>query len=216
VVPAWVSSYFQAKDAETPLQIAGPTVDGGRFDLADHRGKVVLVDFWATWCGPCLAELPNVRAVYDEFHDQGLDAVSISLDVDRAALTHFLQSHPEPWPQVFFDPEDRAAQENHPARRYDVNAIPCLMVVDREGKLIVRDVRGAELRRAVAGALGHPVSGSLRLSSAVDWLLRAALYGTLFAPWWLLLACGTVATALVAGADRLVRLVRRPRAPVPV
>src|SRR5207248_1924165 len=62
------------------IDLAGPTLDGSRFDLAEQRGKVVLVDFWATWCGPCIAELPNVRAVYDQHHGNGFEVVGVSLD----------------------------------------------------------------------------------------------------------------------------------------
>jgi thiol-disulfide isomerase/thioredoxin len=188
-----------------PVELSGPTLDGGRFDLAEHRGKVVLIDFWATWCPPCVAELPNVQAVHDEFHDQGLEVVSVSLDFQRSALVKFLQAKPLPWPQIFFNPKDPAGQEHHPARRYGIQAIPCLLVVDREGKLVARDVRGGAIRTAVARALGQPVSWGARLAEAGSRLLQAVFYSVLASAWWLFLLCGVGAAVLAACAEAVVR-----------
>src|SRR5207248_10637606 len=114
------------------IDLAGSTLDGSRFDLAEQRGKVVLVDFWATWCGPCIAELPNVRAVYDQHHGNGFEVVGVSLDSERPHLAKFLHDHPEPWPQIFFDEEGQRGWDSPLARRYGVRAIPCLLVIDRD------------------------------------------------------------------------------------
>ncbi len=63
-----------------PVKVSGKTIDGKPFDISQYKGKVVIVDFWATWCGPCLAELPNLKKIYEKYHDRGLEIVGVNLD----------------------------------------------------------------------------------------------------------------------------------------
>jgi thiol-disulfide isomerase/thioredoxin len=196
-----------------PVEIAGPTLDGGRFDLAAHRGKVVLVDFWATWCGPCVAELPNVRAVYDKYHADGLEVVSVSFDLERSALEKFLQAKPMPWPQIFFDEKGQGGFDNPLGRRYGIQAIPCLLVIDREGNLAARNVRGSQIEAAVAETLGRPVAWGDRLAG-VGWRLLGWFFQALLvASAWLVLPCILVGATLGAAAEAAIRRMRTRRPP---
>ncbi|MBX7165414.1 MAG: TlpA family protein disulfide reductase [Pirellulales bacterium] len=132
------------------LEIAGKTVDGLDFDWASYRGHVVLVDFWATWCGPCVAELPKVQALYEQYHAQGFDVVGISLDRDREDLEAFLAERRLAWVTLFED-----GVERHPlAEKYGVRAIPTAILVDRDGKVISQQARGDELARLLGEIFG--------------------------------------------------------------
>jgi thiol-disulfide isomerase/thioredoxin len=130
---------YTRPDGAQPVQeveIAGPTVQGPPFDLKALRGKVVLVDFWATWCAPCIAELPNMREVYDRYHARGFEVVGVSLDESRERLTEFIRDKQVPWPQIFFDKEGQRGWANPLARRYQVNAIPDTILVDQDGPVV--------------------------------------------------------------------------------
>jgi thiol-disulfide isomerase/thioredoxin len=116
-----------------PLELAFTAVDGRAVNLADLRGKVVLVDFWATWCGPCVKELPNVLAAFEKLHPQGFEIVGISFDQDQEALTSFVKKENMPWPQFF----DGKGWENQFGRQFGITSIPAMWLVDRQG--LVRD-----------------------------------------------------------------------------
>ena len=132
---------FEEKDtAGKPLSIAG------------YKGKVVLVDFWATWCGPCVAELPNVLKTYEKFHGKGFEIVGISLDKDEQALGAFTKKRSMPWQQYF----DGKGWENKLAEKYGVLSIPATFLLDGEGKIIARDLRGEALEAEVAKLLEKP------------------------------------------------------------
>ncbi|MEO8497007.1 MAG: TlpA disulfide reductase family protein [Planctomycetota bacterium] len=132
------------------MKLEGKTADGKPFDWKSYRGKVVLVDFWATWCGPCVEELPNVKENYDKYHDQGFEVVGISLDADIAPLQRFLAQHELPWVCLF----EEGAGTDHPlAKYYGVTSIPASMLLDRDGKVVAMGIRGSELGRQLAKLL---------------------------------------------------------------
>jgi thiol-disulfide isomerase/thioredoxin len=124
-------------------------LDGKPLSVSRFKGKVLLVDFWATWCGPCRVELPNVIATYEKHHKNGFEILGISLDQDEQAMKKFLASNKMTWPQYF----DGLGWQTKLAGQYGVNSIPATYLLDAQGIIIARDLRGDDLEEAVAAAL---------------------------------------------------------------
>jgi thiol-disulfide isomerase/thioredoxin len=116
--------------------VTGTTFDGDEFNISELKGKVVLVDFWATWCAPCVAELPHVQELYEQHHKDGFEVVGISLDESDTKLADFLHERQVPWITLFEpDPEKRGF--NTPVvNHYGINELPTAILVDREGKVV--------------------------------------------------------------------------------
>jgi peroxiredoxin len=122
---------------------------GKPISIADYKGKVVLLDFWATWCAPCRAELPNLISTYEKYHDKGFEVIGVSLDQDEQKLASFTKEKNMAWPQYF----DGLAWQNKLAVKYGINGIPATFLLDGQGTIIGRNLRGEALDRAVATAL---------------------------------------------------------------
>jgi thiol-disulfide isomerase/thioredoxin len=113
-----------------PLELAGATAKGAAFVWPAYRGKVVLVDFWATWCGPCRREMPNVRALYEKNGNRGFEVVGVSLDEDQEALAAYLDENEIPWETLAGEGTQDLADQ------YGVRGIPTMMLIDKEGKVV--------------------------------------------------------------------------------
>ena len=127
-----------------PMEITGTLLNGKKFDQKTLAGKVVLVDFWATWCGPCVAEIPNVLEQYEKYHKDGFEVIGVSLDQDREALEKFVDEQKIPWPILFEQAEGDAWQ--HPlATFYGISGIPTVILIGRDGNVITLNARGEKL-----------------------------------------------------------------------
>lgn len=124
-------------------------LDGKPLSTAALKGKATLIDFWATWCGPCRSELPNVLATYQKHHAQGFDIIGVSLDQDKAKLTEFIKTMNMTWPQYF----DGLGWGNKVAEKYGIESIPATFLLDGNGIIIGEDLRGEALEAAVAKAV---------------------------------------------------------------
>lgn len=132
-----------------PFALTATDLSGKPISLAQYKGKVVLMDFWATWCGPCVGEMPNVIANYKKYHAQGFDIVGVSLDQDKGALTKYIAENKMPWRQIF----DGKGWGSEVPKQYGVQAIPFGLLIGRDGKIVGVSVRGPALGPAIAKAL---------------------------------------------------------------
>jgi len=128
-----------------PIPFEVKDLEGKTLNLSDYKGKVVLLDFWATWCGPCKVEMPNVVRLHKKFSSKGFEIIGISLDQRRGDLERYIAANDMNWPQHF----DGKGWQNGIAVKYGVKSIPATYLIDRQGKIRYRSVRGPQLDQAV-------------------------------------------------------------------
>ena len=133
---------FAGIDSGDKPSYTATTLDGDELSSTKLRGKVVLVDFWATWCPPCRAEHPNMLENYRKYKDKGFEIVGVSLDQDREALAEYLEESEGDW-IILHDGEG----ENPATEYYAIQGIPTIFLLDEQGRVISTEARGEELTR---------------------------------------------------------------------
>jgi thiol-disulfide isomerase/thioredoxin len=132
-----------------PLDIKFSALDGSNVDLQSMRGKVVLVDFWATWCETCIDELPKMKQVYQRLHPKGFEIIGISLDMNKQALLEMIAKEEISWAQFF----DESGEGNRIADEFEIVQLPVLWLVDKKGNLRhlgARDDLAAKVEKLLA------------------------------------------------------------------
>jgi len=147
---------------DEPAKVRAALVEGTKFPdfdaediyrkplaLANYKGKVVLIDFWATWCRPYVTELPRLLRTYEKYHDQGFEIIGINLDQEEGSLTAFIRQNRMTWQQYF----DGQVWASKLAVKYGIEDLPANFLLDGEGMIIGKDLLGEALEKALAGAL---------------------------------------------------------------
>ncbi len=133
----------------TDIEMADP--DGKTIKVSDYvkKNKYTLIDFWASWCGPCRAEMPTVVKAYTDYHQKGFEVVGVSLDNNKEAWVKAIEQLKMPWPQM----SDLKGWECKGAQDYNVRSIPANVLVDQQGKIVAKDLRGEDLLNKMAELL---------------------------------------------------------------
>ena len=131
------------------LQLAGDGLQGGTINIDQYAGKAVLVIYWATWCTPCTEDLPQIRALYEQYQPRGFEIIGINLDVDTAPVGEYLRKHQVKWPQIY----QPGGMESELAHQYGIISLPTMFLVDKEGKVVSRSISVSDLKAALPGLL---------------------------------------------------------------
>lgn len=134
-----------------PIPFEVKSIEGETLSPDKYKGKVLLLDFWATWCAPCKAEMPNVKKVYSKYNSKGFEIVGVSLDRSRQALDKYIAQNKIEWPQYF----DGKYWNNEIATQYGVRQIPATYLIDKNGKIRYKSLRGKQLENAVEKLLAE-------------------------------------------------------------
>ena len=139
----------ESKVMYTDISLPGP--QGQTVKVSDYVGKnkLVLIDFWASWCGPCIGELPNVVKAYELYHDKGLEIVGVSLDKDKASWLAAIEQTGQKWPQM----SDLKGWNCEGAALYGIQSIPANVLINEQGEIVARDLRGDFLLKEVESRL---------------------------------------------------------------
>lgn len=145
-IQAFISAHYRINVGGPAPDFTQADVSGKPVALSSFKGKIVLIDFWASWCSPCRQEIPNIVTQYKTYKDKGFEIISVSLDNSRSKWTTAIQQEGMTWPQL----SDLRGGNNEAAKLYGVSGIPATFLVDRDGKLISTGLRGEDLNKKLA------------------------------------------------------------------
>jgi thiol-disulfide isomerase/thioredoxin len=145
----FLASYSHANGAVAqPLDFEADTISGQHLKLSNFKGKIVLLDFWATWCPPCRVEVPNLINIFRQFRNKDCVLISVSLDRDLQVARQFVKEKEMNWLHII----DRESSNNI-ALLYEIEYIPATFIIDGKGNILARNLRGAELKNTIANLL---------------------------------------------------------------
>lgn len=145
----FLATCSQAKGAvDQPPDFKTNDISGQTLKLSEFKGKIVLLDFWATWCPPCRVEIPNLLEIYRQFKNKNFVLISVSLDRDIPLAKQFVKEKEMNWLHVI----DRESSSSI-ASLYEIEYIPATFIIDGKGKIVARNLRGAELKNTIADLL---------------------------------------------------------------
>ena len=151
-----------------PFAVEGVLIDGKKFDWSKYKGKYVLVDFWATWCGPCMQEIPNVQKYYELYRGKGFEVVGVNMDNELDQVKQMFELQPLPWTTVVSADDNARGFDTPLAVKCGVDAIPFMILLEPTGKVLALHVRGERLGRKLAQLLGaaEPAAGGAKPAPA--------------------------------------------------
>lgn len=144
-----IDNYTDLSEGSVAPDFSGPTPDGKTLSLKQAMGKITIIDFWASWCGPCRKENPSVVALYNEFHSKGLNIIGVSLDKEDGKWKDAIAKDGLTWSHV-----SNLQFWNDPiAVKYNIKSIPATFIIDEKGVIVAKNLRGEELRAKIASLL---------------------------------------------------------------
>jgi len=136
---------FALQAADTPANnFTFTDMNGQERELSSFKGKVVILDFWATWCKPCVREIPTLLDIYKNYNKEGLEIIGVSLDSNMSKTRNFVKANKMNWIHIL----DKEANTKL-AKMYKVMYIPDMFIINKEGKIVARGLRGESLKEAI-------------------------------------------------------------------